>query len=362
MDGRWLPIRIVALALLALACAPPPAPSPAPPAASKPPAAATAPPPTTAPAAAPATPPPAPPARAHVEYMMIVPNLNYWHQFVAQELGFFDAQNLEVEQSYSETSSRLVQALASGSVHMGGPSPDAVINAVERGGGGLVIIAGELDKMAYSLVAARDVRTYADLRGKTLAAIGAQEGSTVVLRKMLGDHGLRPDEYSFVPVGGTANRAAAVQNGTAAAALIGQPQDFRLTAEGYPNLGNSYEVFPYYPLNVIATRRDWAQQNADVVVRFLRAIIQADRWLYDPANREAAANVAVNSARMTLEEGLRSYDLLVTQTQAIPREADLPLGGLQAVIETMAEVDLLSPPLPNPDKYVDLTYLERARR
>jgi ABC-type nitrate/sulfonate/bicarbonate transport system substrate-binding protein len=179
---------------------------------------------------------------------------------------------------------------------------------------------------------------------------------------MLGDHGLRPDEYSFVPVGGTANRAAAVQNGTAAAALIGQPQDFRLTAEGYPNLGNSYEVFPYYPLNVIATRRDWAQQNADVVVRFLRAIIQADRWLYDPANREAAANVAVNSARMTLEEGLRSYDLLVTQTQAIPREADLPLGGLQAVIETMAEVDLLSPPLPNPDKYVDLTYLERARR
>ena len=34
----------------------------------------------------------------------------------------------------------------------------------------------------------------------------------------------------------------------------------------------------------------------------------------------------------------------------------------QAVIDSMADVDLLSPPLPPPTKYLDLSYLERARQ
>jgi ABC-type nitrate/sulfonate/bicarbonate transport system substrate-binding protein len=355
MRCRLARTAIGGLVLLLLACSAPTAPASQPPA-QGPPASSAAP--TSAPAAAQST---APPARAKVEYMMIVPIVNYWHQYIAQEKGLFEAQNLEVEFSYADNSSKVVQALASGSVSLGGPSPDAVINAVEHGSN-LAIIAGEVNKMAYSLVASRDVHSYADLRGKTLAVIGLQEGSTVVLKKMLSDHGLRPDDYGLVTVGGTANRAAAVSNGTTAAAMIGQPQDFRLTAEGFTNLGNSYDVFPYYPLDVITTRRDWAQQNADVVARYLRAIVQADRWIYDPANREDAAIVAVNVLKMSHDEALRSYDLLVTQTQAIPRDGDLPIEGLQAVIDTMVEIDLLSPPLPAPEKYVDLTYLERARR
>jgi NitT/TauT family transport system substrate-binding protein len=356
MRRRLARTAIGALVLLLLACSAPAAPAGQPPARSQ---AATPAAPTGAPAAA--AQPTAQPARTKVEYMMIVPIVNYWHQYVAQEKGLFEAQNLEVEFSYADNSSKVVQALASGSVSLGGPSPDAVINAVEHGSN-LAFVAGEVNKMAYSLVASRDVRSYADLRGKTLAVIGLQEGSTVVLKKMLGDHGLRPDDYGIVTVGGTANRAAAVSNGTTAAAMIGQPQDFRLTAEGFTNLGNSYDVFPYYPLDVITTRRDWAQQNADVVTRYLRAIVQADRWIYDPANREDAAIVAVNVLKMSHDEALRSYDLLVTQTQAIPRDGDLPIEGLQAVIDTMVDIDLLSPPLPAPEKYVDLTYLERARR
>ena len=241
MRCRLARTAIGGLVLLLLACSAPttPAASRAAPEPAGPGAASTS-----APAAA--AQPAAPPARAKFEYMMIVPIVNYWHQYVAQEKGLFEAQNLEVEFSYADNSSKVVQALASGSVPLGGPSPDAVINAVEHGSN-LVLVAGEVNKMAYSLVASRDVRSYADLRGKTLAVIGLQEGSTVVLKKMLGDHGLRPDDYSLVPVGGTANRAAAVSNGTTAAAMIGQPQDFRLTAEGFTNLGNSYDVFPYYP-------------------------------------------------------------------------------------------------------------------
>src|SRR5581483_2158178 len=308
-------LALAALALSALACQPGGAPTTSPPAK---PAATTAP----APAAAPATTaapaaaaPTAPPARAKIEYMAIIPIVNYWHHYVAQEMGFYDGQNLDVEISYGENTSRVTQALASGSVDLAGPSPDSVINAVEQGGGSnLVILGGDINKIVYTLVAAKDIRSYADLRGKTLAVPGLQEGSAVVLKKMLAANGLGPDDYSFIPVGGTANRASAVVNGTAAGALIGQPQDFRLVADGQPALGVSSDAVPDYQFDVIAGRRDWAQRNADTVVRFLRAVVQADRWLYDPANRERAAQIAADTLKMTPDEGLRSYDLLVTRT------------------------------------------------
>lgn len=65
---------------------------------------------------------------------------------------------------------------------------------------------------------------------------------------------------------------------------------------------------------------------------------------------------------MTQDEGVRSYDLLVTQTQAIPREGEVSMPGMQTAIEIMGELGLLTPPLPAPDKFVDNSYLARAQR
>jgi hypothetical protein len=91
-------------------------------------------------------------------------------------------------------------------------------------------------------------------------------------------------------------------------------------------------------------------------------VVQADRWLYDLANRERAAQIAADTLKMTPDEGLRSYDLLVTQTQAIPRQGEVSTPGMQTAIEIMADVGLLNPPLPSPDKYVDGSYLARAQQ
>jgi len=63
-----------------------------------------------------------------------------------------------------------------------------------------------------------------------------------------------------------------------------------------------------------------------------------------------------------LSAGLRTYDLMIDRYQAIPRAGEVDREGLQGVIETMAELDLLSQPLPSPDKFLDLSYLERARQ
>ena len=121
MRCRFARTAIGGLVLLLLACSAPTAPASQPPAQSPPTTTAA---PTSAPAAA--AQPAAPPARAKFEYMMIVPIVNYWHQYVAQQKGFFERQNLEVEFSSAGDAARTVQALVSGSVHIGGPSGDSV--------------------------------------------------------------------------------------------------------------------------------------------------------------------------------------------------------------------------------------------
>jgi NitT/TauT family transport system substrate-binding protein len=360
-----LRLVLAALVVLGLACQAPTASAPQPAAASKP-SPGAAPSTTGAPAASSASAGAggAPAARTTLEYFMIAPLLVYWPHYVAQQLGFYAAEDLEIQFAYSDSPSRLVQILVSGSGNLGGPGIDSVISAVERGGAGaeLAIVAGEINKTVYQLITGPSIHGYADLRGQTLAVVGLREGSTVVLKRMLAANGLRDGDYDLAPVGSSGNRAAAIQNGTVAGGLLGIPVDLRMTAQGFPSLGLSTDYVPYYPPDAITTRRQWAQQNDAVLVRFLRAVVRAQRWLNDPANREEAARVGAATTNIPLEEALAAYELLITRSAAFPRDGEIDVQGVATVIETMAESDLLTPPLPGPDKYLDLRYLERARQ
>jgi NitT/TauT family transport system substrate-binding protein len=303
---------------------------------------------------------PAAPARAQIEYAMVVPVVNYWLLFIAQDRGLFEQQNLAVEVTRTEQGSRAVQGLAGGSFHLAGITPDTLINGAERDPN-LVMLAGELNRASYNLIVGKDVRSYADLRGQNLAIADLRDGSTVLLRKMLAANGLGPTDYDLVPVGGTGNRAAAVSNGSASGALIGQPQDFLMLAQGFPSLGLSSDVVREYQFQITAGRRDWAQQNAEALTRFLRAYVAAGRWLYDPASREAASRILAEATRVSLDDALKTYDLTVVQVQALPRQGEINVPGVQASIEAMGELGLLSEPLPPPERFMDLSYVEKAR-
>jgi ABC-type nitrate/sulfonate/bicarbonate transport system substrate-binding protein len=348
-------IVAVAFASLVTACATGAAPPPKPAAPAAAPASGAAPA-SNAPAAA-----PAPPQPASMEYAMITPVVNYWQIFVARDKGFFDQQSLQVEISMTETTSRAVQGLVSGSYDVGGVTADSAIHANEKGNGDLAMVAGELNRAAYNLVTSKDVRSFADLRGKTLGVSDLNDGSTVLLRRMLASNGLQPSDYDIVPIGGTGNRAAGISNGSVAGALIGQPQDFRMLDDGFPSLGYSSDYVAEYQFEVIATRREWARQNEERLVRFLRAIVQANAWLYDRANKDEAAQLLADATRAPLSAATRTYDVVVERYEAIPKAGEVNRQGLQNVISIMGELDLLPQPLPSPDKFLDLSYLEKAR-
>jgi ABC-type nitrate/sulfonate/bicarbonate transport system substrate-binding protein len=69
--------------------------------------------------------------------------------------------------------------------------------------------------------------------------------------------------------------------------------------EGYRLLGLSTEAVPEFLYTVTAARRSWAQAHKDAVVRYVRALGAAFRFIRDPAKRNAVVATIVETTGST---------------------------------------------------------------
>ena len=131
--------------------------------------------------------------------------------------------------------------------------------------------------------------------------------------------------------------------------------------QGFRLLGLSTEAVPEFVYTVAAARRAWASQNKDTVVRFVRALGAAFRFIRDPARRTDVARTIVETtgfadanARLTLALYFEP------ERNVVPRQGEIDLKGLQTAIAFMGEAGVLKAPLPAPERFVDLQYLQAA--
>jgi hypothetical protein len=89
--------------------------------------------------------------------------------------------------------------------------------------------------------------------------------------------------------------------------------------------------------------------------------VQAERWVTTPANREGAVAALASTLRITSQEAGVVYDQYVDGVKAIPTDGDIDQGGVRGVADLLAELNVIKPPLPDPVRLTDTTYLQRAR-
>lgn len=344
----------VALALAVVGCAPAPSAAPAaPPAAAKPAAAA----PASAPPAA-AAPPTSVPAPAAVKYSIAARTAPLWNIFTAVRKGFFAAEGIDAEVQVIPIATAS-PALVSGSLDIAGMPLDTIV--LTQGAGDVVGMGSETETPIYTLVGGTNVTTPGDLRGKIIAASGPTSGNAALLKKMLTGLGLAPAEYQVLNVGGTPDRYAALHSGQVGGALLTQPFDIQATSEGYKALARSPDYVPDSQYTLFVTRRPWLQQNHAVAVRFLRAIIQTHRWLYEPANRAEAEAVLRDELGSDPQMSAALYDLYIRDVKIYRTDAEPQLSHLKGNIELLLDVQAIEPPAPNPEQYLDLTALKEAQ-
>lgn len=297
------------------------------------------------------------PARATLNVGIANHDPSSWDLQVAERQGLFAREGLTVE-TITGSMPALVQQLVSGSTQIAMPSADAGILAVDKGAS-LVYVAQAHRSDVFTFMADPSVRSFADLRGKSIATNSLKGGSASTLRELLLRHGVEPDAYSFVALGGTPERLAALKNGIVAATGVSQPRDLILTEEGFPILGSTSELEPNWAGTSTAVERRWATENEATLARFLRAQAAATNWLRDPANAEAAAAILAD----TMKVEARYTRALVEQYQG-PAQWFLPDARLQPatfepVIRDLVAIGDLAAAQPT-SVYLDPGYLERA--
>ena len=160
---------------------------------------------------------------------------------------------------------------------------------------------------------------------------------------------------------GTPARSECLKKGECDGVPLGQPEDFILLKEGYKRLGISNDVMPNFQFIVSAARRSWAAANKDLLVRYARGLAASFRFVRQPANRDEIARIIVETTGSSEEIARQTLALYFEPEKGVfPREGELDLKGLAQVIQFMAEAGELKPPLPAPERFVDLQYLQAA--
>ncbi len=300
---------------------------------------------------------PSPASAETVKLSVVTESATHWQIYVGQAKGIFEKEGLTVRMTVTGSSKKQIEAMNKGEFDIGHTAAANVISAVQQGSKFVIFMA--LNRPAYSIVTAPTITSFQDLKGKALAVDGARTGYALLLKKILAQRGLQDGDYTFKEVGGTSERVEALKSGAAIAGLINQPRDLQLFAEGFKSLGNTSDYFPHFQGSVAMTSPSWAAKNGDTLIRYIRGYVAASDWLFDPKNREEAIEILLRSVkRVDRAQANATYESGLSKV-FIPKAA-VNLEGMKQVIEVFWESEGLKPPLPSPDKFVDLSYYTAA--
>ena len=291
---------------------------------------------------------------APVRLAVISEGVNAWPLYVAQGRNMFSNEGVAVDVTLTGSSTHQLEQMRSGGYDIGFQQSDHVVRAVETGSD-LCIVMAQGHAPELSLVVAPGIKTLKDLRGRDIAVDGANTGYALLLRKLLLENGMGKTDFNFLEIGGSHERFDALKSGRAIASWLNPPFDRNLFAAGFSSLGATTTFFPSYPGSIAAARRSWAAQNGDRLVAFIRAFRGACHWLRDPAHKAEAITLLPQRLNISADLANRAFDNF--------GKKPLPLidaAGLQQVIDVYWQAEDLALPKGAPEKYMDLSYQQRA--
>ena len=196
---------------------------------------------------------------------------------VAIEKKFFEKEGLTAQYVVMR-SDVAVKGLLTGDVDYN-QSVSSVLRAGVAGAP-LVTVAGIYNRTFFELIARRDVRSLADLKGKTVGISRYGASTEYALRFGLKANGIDPDkQIKMLAVGEDAARIAGLQNGTLAAIVSQVPANFfahKVGGHTLLPLGDYLETL----LAGVGVSQKKLEQNRDEVKSVIRALLRSLDFMY----------------------------------------------------------------------------------
>src|ERR1700688_4712836 len=209
-------------------------------------------------------------------------------QFViAEKQGYFAKHGVSAETENLPSSDVLRSNLANATAALAYLAVDIAVAMVELAHQDMVILMGG-EGSQNELVVQPEIKSLQELRDKILIVDAPNTAYALQMKKILLAKGLQVvRDYEMKAIGGTPQRLIAMrEHKEYAGSMLGPPASIVAKREGFVSLASVPDLIgPYQAAGYFAERK-WAQEHRDALVSFLASIIEAQRWLMAPANKQ----------------------------------------------------------------------------
>jgi ABC-type nitrate/sulfonate/bicarbonate transport system substrate-binding protein len=277
--------------------------------------------------------------------------------------GIFERHGIKLDLLFTASSQELRDGLASGEFQVAHSAVDNAVAMVEMAKHDVVIVTGG-DSSMNEFFVQPEIRSIADLKGRTVIVDAPNTAYALQAKKILRMNGVQDSDYTLKEVGGTLFRYRAMrEDKTNAASMLNPPFSVDATAAGLKSLGRAVDLIGPYQATGAFVLRKWAADNRDLLERYIAAQIEATRWTVTPANKDASVKMLVERFKLQPAVAARTWELLADPKFGLAKDAKFDEAGFRNVLSLRAEIEgSWGGKAPSPEKYVDLSYYEKAAK
>lgn len=279
-------------------------------------------------------------------------NIPFW---IGLDAGEFKKAGLDIDPVMISGGSKSMQALLSGGLDFAHVSGGVSVQA-NLSGADVTVIATAANSMSAGVVAAKEIKSYQQLKGKRIGIASFGGNNDIGLRFAFRKNGIDPDkDVTFLQLGGERNRLTALERGAISATIISPPGLFVAEAQGYSRLGDLNAMGMRYPeLSIVARKRD-LKERRDLVRRYLRAYVESVRVM--KSNRDLTVRVIEKYIHVgSKTEAVKTYDYFAKSiSDTLRTERD-------GITEFLATLEPKTPGASkrNPNEFIDESALEEV--
>ena len=279
--------------------------------------------------------------------------------YVALDKGIFQKHGLAVEIQVTSNSTAQREGLINGRFEIAQAGVDNALAAVDDAKADVVIVSGGSSGL-NELIVRPEIKSYSDIRGKTVVVDAPNTAFALLLYKMLALNGVQRTDYSVFPAGACSFRFKAMRElQDRVAAMMNPPCSLEARNEGYRSLGLSTDMVGPYLADGHWVMRPWAAAHADTLVNYLQAVIEGYRWGVDPANRAELTSIMAKYLKINRDMAATTIDLEIGPHGGLAKDAQFDMQGFRNTLKLRAEFEG-GDPHADPAKYIDLSYYQKA--
>lgn len=269
--------------------------------------------------------------------------LYYLPLTIADQLGYFKDEGLQVEISDFAGGAKALQALIGGSADV---TSGAYEHTIDMQSKGQMITAFVLQGrapqivMGYSTKTMPNFKSIADLKGKKIGVTAPGSSTNMVANFVLAKAGLKPNDVSFVGVGTSAGALAALRSGQIDAisnlepvvTMLLQKNDIKSIVDTR-TMKDTIDLFGGpMPAATLYTTTAFMQKNPNTVQALTNAMVRALKWLQKAGPAEIIKAVPEN---FLLGDRALYIEAFLRSKEAISPDGMIPANGPPTALKAL---------------------------